>query len=184
MVTSPQSSPHYHQSSHNHSLYHHHLRVTDVHPQRPTRTSLCIRNRNSTFTIMMGCTSNQDLVMISHHNIRGYHIHKSELQAFLEDHSPNVVTLNETFTKKGYKYIMPHYTAVTRNREHRKGGGVAILLRQDLAFTEIDDIQLTKTTDNEQLTVAIRTDSNRELYVSTVYCPHGNPSIKLICWVM
>ena len=75
---------------------------------------------------------------------------------------------------------MPHYTAVTRNREHRKGGGVAIFLRQDLPFTEIEDIQLTKTTDNEQLTVAIRTDSNRELYVSTVYCPHGNPTIELI----
>ena len=50
-------------------------------------------------------------------------MHKAELQAFLEDHSPDVVTLNETFTKKGYKYNMPHYTAVTRNREHRKGGG-------------------------------------------------------------
>ena len=50
---------------------------------------------------------------------------------------------------------MPHYTAVTMNREHRKR---AVLLRQDLAFTEIDDIQLTKTTDDEQLTVAIRTD--------------------------
>ena len=63
---------------------------------------------------------------------------------------------------------MPHYTAVTRNREHEKGGNVAILLRHDLAYTEIDDIQLTSTTDNEQLTVAIRIDSNRELYVSTV----------------
>ena len=67
--------------------------------------------RQSTFTIMMGSISNQDLIMISHHNIRGYHIHKAELQAFLEDHSPDVVTLNETFTKKGYKYNMPHYTA-------------------------------------------------------------------------
>ena len=129
---------------------------------------------------MMGCTSNQDLLMISHHNTRGYHMHKAELQAFLEDHSPDVVTLNETFTKKGYKYNMLHYTAVTTNREHRKGGGVAISLRQDLAFIEIDDIQLTKTTDNEQLTVAIRTDSNRELCESTVYCPHGNPSIERI----
>ena len=127
---------------------------------------------------MMGCTSNQDLIMISHHNIRGYHMHKTELQAFLEDHSPDVVTLNETFTKKGYN--MPHYTAVTRNREHGKGGVVAILLRHDLAYTEIDDIQLTSTTDNEQLTVAIRLDSNRELYVSTVYCPHANPSVELI----
>ena len=90
------------------------------------------------------------------------------------------MTLNETFTKKGYKYNMPHYTAVTRSREHTKGGGIAILLHQDLAFTEIDDIQLTKTTDNEQLMVAIRTDINRELYVSTVYCPHSNPSIELI----
>ena len=34
--------------------------------------------------------------------------------------------------------------------------GVALLLRQDIAFTEINDIQLTKTTDNGQLTVAIR----------------------------
>ena len=34
--------------------------------------------------------------------------------------------------------------------------------------------------DNEQLTVAIRIDSNHELYVSTVYCPHANPSVKLI----
>ena len=128
---------------------------------------------------MMGCPSNQDL-MISHHKVRGYHIHKTEFQAFLGDHSPDVVTLNETFTKKGYKYNMPHHTAVSRNREHGKGGGVAILLRHDLAYTEIDDIQLTSTTDNEQLTVAIRVDSNRELYVSTVYCPHANPSVELI----
>ena len=78
---------------------------------------------------------------------------------------------------------MPHYTAVTRNREHGKGGDVAILLRHDLAYTEIDDIQLTSTTDNEQLTVAIRIDSNRELYVSTVYCPHANPSVELIDWL-
>ena len=28
--------------------------------------------------------------------------------------------------------------------------------------------------------VAIRIDSNRELYVSTVYCPHANPSVELI----
>ena len=75
---------------------------------------------------------------------------------------------------------MPHYTAVIRNREHGKGGGVAILLRLDLAYTEIDDIQLTSTTDNEQLTVAIRLDSNRELYVPTVYCPRANPSVELI----
>ena len=100
-------------------------------------------------------------------------MHKAELQAFLEDHSPDVVTLNEAFTKKEYKHNIPRYTALTRNRENRKRGVVAILLRQD--FTEIDDIQLTKTLANEQLTVAIRTDSNRELYVSTVYCPHANP---------
>ena len=37
-------------------------------------------------------------------------MHKAELQAFLEDHSPDVVTLNETFIKKGHKYNMPHYT--------------------------------------------------------------------------
>ena len=116
----------------------------------------------------MVCTSNQDITMISHHNIRGYHIHKAEMQAFLEDHSLD-----------GCKYNIPHYTAVTRNREHGKGVGVATLLRQYLAFAEIDDIQLTTKMDNEQLMVATRTESNRELYVHTVYCPYGNPSTEL-----
>ena len=61
-------------------------------------------------------------------------MHKTELQAFLEDHSPDVVTLNETFTKKGYKYNMPHYTAVTRNREHGKGGGRSNLATSGLSL--------------------------------------------------
>ena len=60
----------------------------------------------------MGSTSNQEFIMISHHI---YNIHKAELQAFLEDHSLDVVTLNETFTKKEYTCNMPHYTAVTTN---------------------------------------------------------------------
>ena len=97
---------------------------------------------------MMGCTSNQE-IMISQRNISGYYTHKSELQAFLED--------NETFTKEGYNYNMSHNTAVTRNREDRKGGGTVILLRQDLASTVIDDIQLTKTTVNDQLMVVSST---------------------------
>ena len=39
---------------------------------------------------------------------------------------------------------------------------------------------MTKTADNKQLTVTIRIDSNRELYVSTVYCPHSKSSVELI----
>ena len=58
---------------------------------------------------------------------------KAELQAFLEDHSPDVVTLNETFTKKGYKYNMPHYTAVTRNKE-QEGRGRSNLATPRLSF--------------------------------------------------
>ena len=62
MVTSPQSSPHSHQSSHNHS----HHNTPPPPPQRhrhsssqpPTRTSLRLRNRNKAHTIMMGCPSN------------------------------------------------------------------------------------------------------------------------------
>ena len=48
-------------------------------------------------------------------------MHKTKLQAFLEDHSPDVVTLNETFAKKGYKYNMPHYTAVKQRTWEGRG---------------------------------------------------------------
>ena len=75
------------------SLTPQHFTTTLLHKrsssQRPTRTSLRIRNRNNHDGL-----SNKDLIMISHHNIRGYNIHKAELQASLEDHSPDVVTLN------------------------------------------------------------------------------------------
>ena len=54
------------------------------------------------------------------------------------------------------------------------------MLRDNLAYEEIDDIKLTRETDNEQLTVAIRIDNNQKLFISTVYCPHGNPSMELI----
>ena len=117
--------------------------------------------------------------MITHHNIRGYPKHKSELQAFLEDHSPDVVTLNETMSK-GYNYKMPHYNSLTRDRTTGKGGGVAILLRNDIIYEEIDDIDLASDTDNEQLTVAIRLEGNKKLFISTIYCPHGEPSTELI----
>ena len=129
----------------------------------------------------MGSTSNSNLIMISHQNIRSFHQHKHELQAFLEDHSPDVVTLNETMTKDGYKYNLPNYTAMTNNRPgNRNGGGVAILLRKTLAYEEVDNITLTQKTDNEQLTVAIRVANNQKLFISTLYCPSGHPSMELI----
>ena len=73
-------------------------------------------------------------------------MHKMELLGFLEDHSPVVVTLKEMpFSKKvSTSNDMPHFTAVTRWREYGQGGGVAILIRQDLAYPQFYDIQLTQ----------------------------------------
>ena len=83
-VTSP---PHIHQSPHHRlpiiispPLSHIFILTTII-----TYVSSYQKPTQITIAIMMGCTSNQDLIMISHHNIRGYHIHKTELQAFLED---------------------------------------------------------------------------------------------------
>ena len=45
---------------------------------------------------------------------------------------------------------------------------------------EIDNIQWTRETDYQQLTVAIRIANDHKLFISTVYCPHGNPSMELI----
>ena len=86
-VTSSHSFPHKHQSLHNHPRH-------NITPPPPLSTT---RHTRST---MMCCTSNQDLVMISHHNIRGYHLHKAELHAFLEDNSPGVVRRKCTSTTR------------------------------------------------------------------------------------
>ena len=128
-------------------------------------------------------TNHKQTIIISHHNIRSIKHNHTDLLAFLEDHSPDIMTFNETWLKKGMKYDIPEYKIFRNDRTsqtRKRGGGIAIAVKENLAYQEIDDIQLTAPTNNEQLTIAIRTDDKKTLFISTIYCPKGSPSIELI----
>ena len=86
MVTSPQSSPQYHQTSRNHS---HHNTPPSLPPchrrsfsQRPIRTSLRIRNRNRAHSQSWWAAHLIKISSWSHTTIsEANHMHKAELQA-------------------------------------------------------------------------------------------------------
>ena len=57
---------------------------------------------------------------------------------------------------------------------------MAILVRVGLVFGEIDPIQSNVTTLNEQLTIKVNTNDNESVFISTIYCPKGSPSVEIL----
>ena len=76
-------------------------------------------------------------VHILHININGLFGRKTELIHYLNECTPHLVTLNETKLRNQTKIKIPNYHLIRRDRA-TNGGGVAILVRKDLKYNEID----------------------------------------------
>jgi len=89
------------------------------------------------------------------------------------------MTLCETWLKPRMKFKIPGYHVVRSDRVNRMGG-VAILVKVGLVFGEIEPIQSNVATLNEQLTIKVNTNDNESVFISTIYCPRGYPSVEIL----
>ena len=60
------------------------------------------------------------------------------------------------------------------DRQNKRGGGVAILVRNGINFDVVNPIPTSGATSNEQLTITIQTTTGT-LDISTLYCPKREP---------
>ena len=84
---------------------------------------------------------------ILHLNIRGLVSKQNELKQLISKCSHgrqlDICILNETWLNDGNVYLVniPGYTLIHKNRTHKKGGGVAILVSDYLKFRRRSDLE-------------------------------------------
>ena len=78
-------------------------------------------------------------------NIRSCRNKEFEISLFLKENDIDIVTLNETWLKNNFKLDIPNYTITRKDRPSRQGGGVAILVCNDIKFDIIDTCSTTDT---------------------------------------
>lgn len=111
-------------------------------------------------------------------NIRGLRSKIYEIYLLLKTHHPDIIALQETYLSDKNKLIIPGYKIFksVRNRNPR-GGGVAIIAKEDLEPYLIDNSNLTGFENTEFVTISVRFRNSTRLNVTSVYIP---PSKQII----
>ena len=117
-------------------------------------------------------TKEAEDLMILNLNIRGLYSKLGNLQYLIDNVSkvaPDVITLSETWSSKNTpKFEIPGYKIFRQDHENKKGGGVAILVRNNLQSRALE---LTKVIDNVEI-CGVQINTNKgQLGVLSVYRP-------------
>ena len=67
---------------------------------------------------------------------------RTELIHYLNKHNPQFMTVSASKIRKQHKIEIPNYHIIRKDRENARGlgGGVAILVRKDIKFDQIDTV--------------------------------------------
>ena len=112
---------------------------------------------------------NSSKLKLAHISICSWRNKEVEISLFLKENNIDVLSLTETWLKSNFQLDIPNYTIARRDRLRRQGGGVAILVRNDIKFDIIDPCS-TLNTDNEAITILLR-NSQDSISISTIYIP-------------
>ena len=93
-----------------------------------------------------------------------------EISAIMNEEKPDILTLNETFLKDTDSIKFRGYNMIVKNRKTKNGGGVAILVKEDIVYNKID---LGSHKDTESIGISLQ-NNKKQLYIFTIYSPHGN----------
>ena len=90
---------------------------------------------------------NSSKLKLAHVNIHSCKNKELGISLFLKENDIDILARNETRLKSNFTLDIPNYTITSRDRPSRQGGGVAILVHNDIKF-DITDMCSTINTDN------------------------------------
>ena len=113
-------------------------------------------------------------------NCQGLRPKRKELQNYLLENQIDILALNETFLKPKFKFHLPGYDIYKNDRLIGTKGGVAILVKKGIIVNQDwKNEHFNVVTDNEALTIEIELQNGDKVILATIYCPNGNPSLRL-----
>ena len=105
---------------------------------------------------------------------------RKEIELYLKQNNFDIVALNETFLTKKIDFKIQCYDTIKNDRSTGARGGVAFLVKHGLVINkEYRDTDFNIITDNEALVIDIDLSNNQYLILATIYCPNGNPNLRL-----
>ena len=114
-------------------------------------------------------------------NCQGLRQKRKELQNYLLENQIDILALNETFLKPKFKFPLLGYDIYKIDRLVGTKGGVAILVKKGIIVNqEWKNDHFNVITDNEALAVEIELQNGDKVILATIYCPNGNPSLRLL----
>ena len=113
-------------------------------------------------------------------NCQGARSKRKELELYLKENDFDIIALNETFLTKKINFKIHGYDTIKSDRSTGIGGGVAFLVKHGLVVNkEYRNTDFKIITDNEALVIDIDLSNNQNLILATIYCPNGNPNLRL-----
>ena len=111
---------------------------------------------------------------------QGIRSKRKELELYLKENNFDIVALNETFLTKKIDFKIQGYDTIKNDRSTGVRGGVAFLVKHGLVvYIEYRNTDFNIMTDNEALAIDIDLSNNQNLILATIYCPNGNPNLRL-----
>ena len=113
-------------------------------------------------------------------NCQGVRPKRKELELYLKENNFDTVARNETFLIKKIDFKIQGYDTIKNDRLTGARGGVVFLVKHGLVIDkEYRNTDFNIITDNEALMIDIDLSNNQNLILATIYCPNGNPNLKL-----
>ena len=113
-------------------------------------------------------------------NCQGVRSKRKELELYLKENDFDIIALNETLLTKKINFQLQGYDTIKSDRSTGHGGGVAFLVKHGLVVNkEYRNTDFNIITDNEALVIDIDLSNNQNLILATIYCPNGNPNLRL-----
>ena len=71
-------------------------------------------------------------------NVRGIKSKRERIEEIVESCAPNILVFNETFNENEEVFQIDGYRTYTKNRIHRKGGGLAVMIQTQWAKKTVE----------------------------------------------
>lgn len=111
---------------------------------------------------------------IIHQNVNGLLGKKRLFRAFLEKYHPDICCLNEVKTKRSFKFH--GYNMKRKDRTHKDGGGIIVLVKKGIEFEEVDLGNHGNSV--EHIAINVILEDKSKILISSVYCPPEKHLVK------
>lgn len=88
---------------------------------------------------MASSIHNNQNIKIAHWNANGLKLKWNELKEFIINHKIQIMLVNETKIPINRKYSLQSYDIIRKVRENTRGGGLLILIKNNIKYSECDN---------------------------------------------